>query len=118
MKKTVSAILLMVTLLLCLASCGLSKKDVVGTWRGEWVYNGNEIVSLLELKEDGTYVDKTYRISGLSYKLSSTESGTYSIKGKEIICKSNDFDGHSTSYNYIDGQLENGNHYYTRLAED
>jgi len=90
----------------------------VGTWRGEWVYNGNEIVSLLELKEDGTYVDKTYRISGLSYALSSSESGTYSIKGKEIICKSNDFDGHSTTYNYIDGQLENANHYFTLLEED
>lgn len=114
MKKIISILLLICTLTLCLASCGVSKKDLVGTWRGEWEYNGNTFVSVIEIYDNETYTDKTYK----NYNLVSPtiESGKYEIKGNTIILYKTDTK--YTVYNYKDGQLENGGHYYARLENN
>ena len=117
MKKILVFLLLVCTLTLCLASCSVSKKDIVGTWRSEWDYNGSNFVGLIEINDDGTYESKTYKFInyGLDYTLSSSKSGEYKIKGKVIYLYQTETKW--TEYNYIDGQLENGGLYYTLWEE-
>lgn len=118
MKKLIGILLLVCTLTLCLASCGVSDDEVVGTWRGEWEYNGNDFVGVIYINEDGTYSKATYKFInyGLDYTLSSSEAGKYEIDGKEI--RLYETESKWSTYTYVDGKLENGGHYYERMEND
>ena len=117
MKKIISALLLICILTLSLASCGVSKDKLIGMWRGEWEYNGNDIISVFELKEDGTYTEITFKRSAhaTDYSISSTENGTYEIKGKKV--RLSDAPGSATEFTYKNGKLENGGHYYEQVED-
>lgn len=111
MKKIISIVLLVCTLVLCLASCS-SKEKFIGTWRGEWEYNGNLYVSIIDIYEDETYKEVTYK----NYAYYSTETGKYEIEGNEI--RLYETEKRWTAYKYIDGQLENGGHYFSLWSTD
>ncbi len=104
-------ICLAVALLACtLASCGISEKDVIGTWQGSYVYEGNSFDRTIVIDADGTYGEVCYKNG--SYK--SSESGEWEISGKEVqLFENGDRSGH-TPYNYSDGKLENNGHYFTK----
>ncbi len=118
MKRIISILLLVCILALSMSSCSVSEKKLIGIWRGDWEYNENEIRCIFELKEDGTYSEVTFKRKAGSngdFYISSTESGYYEIKGKEVsLC---DSPGSRTVYKYKSGKLENGGHYYERIEE-
>ena len=112
MKKIISIVLLICTLTICLASCSTSKDKFVGTWRGEWEYNGDLFVSVIDIYEDETYKEVMYK----NYSYHSTETGKYEIEGNEIHLY--ETDKRWTTYKYTNGQLENGGHYFSPWSAD
>lgn len=112
MKKFL-ALTLAVALCLPLAGCGLSEKDVVGVWSGEYTYNGNDFSIEFELFDDGTYI-KTIEKNGSFHEL---EMGTYTIRhnflSSEVVLDSRT-DESTTPYTYRFGVLHNGGHDFYR----
>lgn len=112
MKFVKSFVTVAVLLAICLSlvACSLSRKDVVGTWTASWTYNGNSIQKTIVIREDGTYTSTIYRNS----KHYETETGTYSIDGKELNLHPNGDKGQSTPYDYKNGKLDNNGHKFTK----
>ena len=79
MRKSIALLLvLLISLSLCpaLAGCGAtggSPAAVIGTWEGEWDYNGAHIKCTLTVKDDGTY-ERTHVRDNIP---SDTEKGDY-----------------------------------------
>ena len=109
MKKLISILLLISVLTLCLASCDVSKKDIVGTWRGEWEHNGNEFVATLQINYNGTFSTTTYK-NGEFYYL---HTGEYEIDGMDISCYYEERRAHA--YTYSNGIIKNGDTPYYRI---
>jgi len=110
MKRFLSAIILVCiscTLLFCLTSCS---NDIVGTWKGEWTYEGNDIEVSLSLDEDGNYVKMTYRNNS---SIPDIEKGTYTFENSELILHTEN-SSRKTQYSYVDGKLENNGHYFIK----
>lgn len=112
MKFVKSFVTVAVLLAICLSlvACSISKKDVVGTWKGSWDYKGNHFDETIVIREDGTYAATMYK----NHQYYKTETGTYSIDGKELNLHPNGDKGQSTPYNYKSGKLENNGHMFTR----
>lgn len=108
MKKFrfVVAIALVLSMCVCLCACGLEKSDVVGTWVGSYTYNGNQFQASFVLGADGKYTKITFKNGALS----STDSGTYEVKGKKVRLHSSNGVGGTTEYKYKGGALVNNGH--------
>ena len=111
--KTFLSLLLVAVLCLFLVGCGLSEKDVVGVWSGEYTYNGNDFAVEFELFDDGTYV-KMIEKNGSFHEL---EMGVYTIRhnflSSEVVLNSRT-DESTTPYTYRLGVLHNGGHDFYR----
>lgn len=108
MKKTLSVILLVV-LCLSLASCAVTKKDLVGTWTGSWTYEGNAIERTIVLEDDGTYRSTIYQNGSFA----KAESGVYEIDGNSISLHETGEMGYSV-FDYKGGKLVNGDHKFVK----
>lgn len=111
MMKIVLAAVLLLALCLTLCACGISKKEAVGTWAGSYVYNGNQFARSFVLSEDGTYVEVVLKNGDFS----STEEGTYEVKGGKVILHENGNTGISTVYKYKGGNLVNNDHEFAKV---
>lgn len=74
------------------------------------VYNGSSFSCAFVLSADGTYAEATYKDGSLS----STETGTYEVKGSKVILHENGNMGTSTVYKYKGGKLVNNGHEFTK----
>ena len=109
MKKVVS-VLMLVVMALSMIGCSVSKEEVIGTWSGSWVYNGNSYSSAFVLAEDNTYASATYK-NGSFYE---TEVGTYEIDGGSVDLHPDGNTGITRSYDFKGGKLYNGDHEFTK----
>ncbi len=107
--KIVVAIILALTFCLSMVACAVSKEDVIGTWRGEWVYQGKNVVSIFTLNSDGTFNKITTRNGAIS----SIETGTYEIEGNEVSLYTTGEVGR-TVYKYKGGCLYNADHKHVK----
>ena len=104
--KSLIAVILVCAICLTLCACGIKKEDAIGTWVGSYVYNGNQFTRAFTLSADGTYAEVTYK----NGEFSSTETGTYEVKGGKVILHENGNMGISTTYKYKGGALVNNDH--------
>ena len=104
--KSMIAVLLLVALCVSLCACGISKSEAIGTWSGTYEYNGNQFAVAFVLSEDDTYAEAVYKNGSLS----STEVGTWEIKGGEVVLHENGNTGISTCYKYRGDALVNNDH--------
>lgn len=106
MKRALALILALVLVFCLLAACGaMSKEELVGTWSGEWDFNGYHWNEELTLKANGTYVEKNYR-DGKYYD---TETGTYELDGSTLRCYENGNQGGPiTKYKVSSSTLKSG----------
>ena len=117
MKRIVKVTaLLMVSLfmLLTLTACfGVSKDEVVGTYSGSYVHNGNEYSVGIVLGEDGTYAEVVIK----NGELSSSETGDFEIKGNKVLLydsESSTYHGICTKYKFKKDTLINNGHEFTK----
>ncbi len=109
MKKLIS-LFLALTMVGTLVACS-GKDKLEGTYRGSYIYDGNEFYAELTLNEDGTYkmVDEKNGQPHTTYE------GDYELmdNGKLRVYRSAD---HSTwnMYDYVDGHLEDDNAIYKK----
>ena len=109
--KWPAAATLILTLCLSLCACGgISKEEAVGTWSGAYVYNGNQFARSFVLSEDGKYTEVTMKNGSLS----STETGTYEIKGGKVILHESGDESISTVYEYKNGKPVNNDHEFSK----
>ena len=83
MKKTVkiiSFIMAVLFILLTISSCAASKEDIIGTWKGEWVYNGDRYSGVIVIKWNGYFTHTVYK-NGI---INSYVTGDYEIDGRTI----------------------------------
>ena len=115
MKKILSLCLVAVMLCTMLTACGgPSKEDVIGTWSGSYIYNGNEFSQAFVLNPDGTYAKATTK----NGELSSTETGDYEIDGSDVVLydsSSLTYHGDAIRYEYKDGVLINADHKFMKV---
>ncbi len=107
--KAISALVLAIVLTFSLAACGISEEAAVGVWEGEYEYNGNEFFVSFELTDEGTYGKVTFK----NGEKSSTESGTYTVEGGEVILSPEGKDN-TTHYKYKAGALVNNGHKFVK----
>ena len=100
------AAILICAVCLSLCACGLKKSDAVGVWSGTYTYNGNQFSCGFVLDQDGSYAKITYKNGSLS----SSETGTYEVKGGKVILHKDGKSGVSTEYKYKGGNLVNSGH--------
>lgn len=109
MKKLVS-LLMVCIMVLSMTGCSVAKEEVVGTWTGSWVYNGNSYTEAIVLSEDNTYATAMYK-NGEYYK---AEVGTYEIDGRSVDLHPDGNEGTTTPYDYKGGKLVNNDHEFTK----
>ncbi len=107
LKRTLVLVLIL-TMVLCLASCGLEAEEVLGTWVGAYEYEGNSFSRAFVLDADGTYAEVTYKNGALS----STEVGTFEVKGKHVRLHPDGNTGITVEYDYKGEALVNNDHEY------
>jgi major membrane immunogen (membrane-anchored lipoprotein) len=106
---------LVVAILICsmcfsLVACGLSQEDAIGIWSGSYEYNGNQFTQTFALADDGTYVKVTVK----NGEISSSEDGTYELKGGTVVLHEDGNTGISTKYKYKGGNLVNNGHKFSK----
>ena len=90
MKKIIATLLIVVSLVLLLSSCGGSKKELVGTWKPRDYDFGDDYVLVFNEDGTGTYFGEaiTWKVSGnkLSIKYEDTEAMEmkFSVNGDEF----------------------------------
>lgn len=109
--KIASVLVIFSLLLAVFTACGISEKELIGTWRSNYVYNGAEIESTMTFYSDGTY----YEMSKKNGVISSYDSGYYTIEGGKVDCHITDCSnkleiGSETIYKYRSGKLINNDH--------
>lgn len=114
MKKFRSfiSVILLCAICLGLCACGISEDEAVGTWVGSYTYEGNQFTSSFVLTDDKTYVKVTMKDGALS----STENGTYEIKGNKVILHKDGNMGISITYKYKRGNLVNNDHKFSKVG--
>ena len=110
MKKSLIAIVLVLSVCLSLCACGISRENAVGTWSGTYVYEGNTFSCTFVLYESGEYDEVTYKNGSFS----SSENGTWEIDGGKVVLHEDGNMGVSTIYKYKSGALVNNNHRFTK----
>ena len=109
--KSLVAVVMVCAICLSLCACGISEKSAVGTWSGEYDYNGNHFARTFVLDEDGNYTEVTTK----NGELYDTETGTYEVKiGKVLLHEDGNTDT-STPYTYRFGKLVNNDHVFTKV---
>ena len=101
MKRAISFILVL-SLCFSLAACA-TKKAVIGTWEGNWSYDGADIHIILSISEDNTYSKASYR-NGL---FRGGETGTWELDGNELELY---HDSVTTPYDFNGSTLVNNGH--------
>ena len=115
MTRLVSVFLVVVVLALALASCAPSVEDVVGTYSGSYVYNGNSYYVIITLNEDGNYL----YVSSKNGQIDETKYDEYEIKGNKIRLYDSElskyeYHGAYIEYKYSKGTLTNNGHKFTK----
>ena len=111
--KIVASVLVLSLFALFIASCGISDKDIIGTWTGEYEYNGNTFNVAIVFESSGKYARVTYKNGAIS----STESGEYEIHGSEVIMYDSSalvYHGVSSSLKYKSGKLASSTYTLTK----
>ena len=113
-KKLIAVIASVLVFIIAFVSIScLEQDDVEGTYSGSYTYKGNSYTIGLVLGEDGKYAEVTYK-NGRYYKM---ETGYYDVEGGTVNCHPSDSIG-TTPYQYVFGQLENNNHYFSRSEKN
>ena len=83
MKKVriVSCVLLCLIISMIIVGCGATYENVVGTWRGSYVYEGNELDRTLIVNSNGNFEYTTYKNGSFS----ESKSGRWSIESGALI---------------------------------
>lgn len=110
MTKRLISIILVCILCLSLCACGISEDEAVGTWSGAYEYNGNDFATAFTLEENGDYIKITFKNGSLS----SSETGTWEVKGGKVILHEGGNKGVSTEYKYKGEALVNNKHEFTK----
>lgn len=111
--KKLSLLLALVIVFCALASCAVSKDDLIGTWKGEWTYNGDKYSGTITLKYTGYYTQTVYK-NGIIH---SYETGDYEIDGKTVRLYNDDalvHHGEAHVFKYSNGKLTSGVSVYTK----
>ena len=83
MKKTIQALSFIIALsfiLITFSSCSVSQEDIIGTWKGEWVYNGDRYSGTIVIEWSGYFTQIVYK-NGI---INSYVTGDYEIDGRTI----------------------------------
>ena len=104
------AVILICAICFGLCACGLKESDAVGVWSGTYTYNGNQFSCTFALEGNGKYAKITYKNGSLS----SSETGTYEVKGGKVILHKDGNMGVSTEYKYKGGNLVNNGHKFSK----
>ena len=115
--RTVTLVTLLSLMLVCLSGCFLflSEDDVVGTWTGTYVYNGNDFAVAFALSPDGTYE----YISLKNGEFNKMENGDWEVKGNKVILyddSSVTYHGMSSTFTFKRGALVNNDHYFYKAS--
>lgn len=104
--RALVAALLVVSISFIMVGC-VSKSKLVGTWVGEYTYEGNKFNVAIVLNSDGTFGKATVK-NGM---VSSSSAGTWEIKGGKLVLH-NDEDKTMTEYKIsLDGKkITNNGH--------
>jgi len=108
--KILIAVMLLGAICFGLCACGITKETAVGTWAGTYVYDGNQFACSFVLSEDGDYAKVTLKNGSMS----SSETGTYEVKGGKVILHKDGNMGVSTEYKYKGGKLVNNGHEFVK----
>ena len=108
--KAIAALALVVVMMMSMTACVATKSNVVGTWVGEYTYNGNSFACAFALDSDGTYAKVTYKNGSLN----SAEVGTYEVNLFSVDLHPDGNSGVTTSYKYRFGKLVNNGHEFTK----
>jgi hypothetical protein len=97
-----------------LVACSPSVEDVVGTYTGEYVFNGDTYKVVITLSDDGRYVKEKTRNNGNS----TTEKGAFEINEDKVLLHKEKLNTASedtyTVYNYRNNVLENNGHEFVK----
>ena len=116
MKKTtklLSLIMAISIVLIALTACSVSKDDLIGTWKGEWTYNGAKYSGTIVFKYTGYFTLITYK-NGV---INSYVTGDYEIDGKTIRLYDDSslvHHGEAQVFEYKSGKLTSGVSTYTK----
>ncbi|MBQ1223003.1 MAG: hypothetical protein IIX84_01825 [Oscillospiraceae bacterium] len=109
--KSLVAVVMLCAICLSLCGCGIVEKSFVGTWSGEYEYNGNHFSRAFVLDDDGNYTEVTLKNGSLH----DTETGTYEVKGTKLLLHENGDTDVSTPYKIRLGKLVNNGHEFTKV---
>ena len=109
-RKTFLVGVLVCAFCLTLCACGNLQKDAVGTWIGEYEYEGNRYTATFTLCEGGSYSKTLYRNGALR----STEFGTWEVDGGDVVLHKDGDRSGSTRYDYDGTALINNGHRHYR----
>ena len=112
MKKVriVSCVLLCLIISMIIVGCGATYENVVGTWRGSHVYEGNEFDKTLIVNSNGDYEYTVYKNGSFS----ESESGRWTIESGALILHPSGAD-YETKFTLSGNTLKNGD--YVRLQK-
>ncbi|MBQ3107715.1 MAG: hypothetical protein IJC68_03785 [Firmicutes bacterium] len=119
-KKTLRMLALCMAVLLMaltLTACGPSEEEVVGGYGGSYEYKGNLFAVGIVLTAEGRYAKTTLK----NGENNGSEMGDWELKGSKVICYPDDsltYHGTSITYKWKNGQLENNDHYFTKVDLD
>ena len=111
--KSLVAVVLLCVICFSLCACGISKKEAIGTWGGSYTYKGNKFVRTFVLGADDEYAEVTFKNGSMS----SSEVGTYEVKGNKVILHKDGNKGISTIYKYKGGKLVNNDHEFSKVEK-
>ena len=114
-KSKIIALCLAVSMMMTFfVACSPTMEDVVGTYTGEYVFNGDTYSVVITLSEDGRYVKEKTRNKGDS----TIEKGAFEIEEDKVLLhqdKMNTASGDTyTTYNYQKNILENNGHEFVK----
>ena len=112
MKKSKFLILtvLIVIFSITLCSCGNDGDNLIGTWAGTWVWEGDQISASFVLSENGQYA-RTVLKNG---EFSSSQTGTWEFRDGELRMHNNGDINSTSVYEYRDGKLYNGDNEHVK----
>ena len=113
-RTVISLCLVLSMMLTFLVACSPSVEDVVGTYTGEYVFNGDTYKVVITLSDDGRYVKEKTRNNGNS----TTEKGAFEINEDKVLLHKEKLNTASedtyTVYNYRNNVLENNGHEFVK----
>lgn len=120
MKKFL-CLLLTIVVSVSLVACGGNKESanftLEGTYAKAHTYQGNEVVIIITLKSDGTYLKTIVKDDWIS----SSESGDYELIGDEVNLYDSDspvYHGAATVYSFKNGNLTGPDSVYKKISEN